>query len=191
MAITAAHGAFQNFVMEGRIKCRLDLAVATQAKLRVVHLQHSDACEARLFRIRSGHLDIRAGKISPTRIGVRRMTIGTANIVAPVLAASEIVVFFSTRVAGETGLGSFLRRFIFERNHLRRIAFFDVDPAWPVARFATSYLAFPTADRGKFGVGRVRVSFEQILVAVLAGFAADIVSRAVGCWFGLARLNGL
>jgi hypothetical protein len=42
MAITAAHGAFQNFVMEGRGKCRLDLAVATEAKLRVVHLQHFD-----------------------------------------------------------------------------------------------------------------------------------------------------
>jgi hypothetical protein len=42
MAITAAHGAFQNFVMEGRRKCRLDLAVTTQTKLRVIHLQHSD-----------------------------------------------------------------------------------------------------------------------------------------------------
>lgn len=42
MAITTAHDAFQNFVMEGRIKCRLDLAVATQAKLRVVHRQHFD-----------------------------------------------------------------------------------------------------------------------------------------------------
>ncbi len=43
MTITATHGSFQNLVVKGRRKCRLDLAVATQAKLRVVHLQHSDA----------------------------------------------------------------------------------------------------------------------------------------------------
>jgi hypothetical protein len=43
VAITAAHRAFQHFVMEGRGKCRLDLAVATDAELRVVHFQHSDS----------------------------------------------------------------------------------------------------------------------------------------------------
>ena len=43
MAITAAHCAFQDFVMEGRGEGRLDLAMTTQAKLRVVHLQHFDA----------------------------------------------------------------------------------------------------------------------------------------------------
>lgn len=122
---------------------------------------------------------------------MRRVTIGTANIVAPVLAATEIVVFFFTRVARETGLGNFFGRFILERNNLRRIGFFNVGLAWPVTRFAASYLAFPTADRGQLGVRSVREGFELILVALLTGFAADIVSGAVGCGFGLARFNGL
>lgn len=42
VAVTTAHRAFQDFVMERRIECRLDLAVATDAELRVIHLQHSD-----------------------------------------------------------------------------------------------------------------------------------------------------
>jgi hypothetical protein len=122
---------------------------------------------------------------------MRRVTVRATNIDAPVLAASEIVVFFFTRVAGEAGLGNFFRRFVLERNHLRRIAFFNVDPAWPMARFAASYLSFPTADRGKFGVRCMGVSFELIFVTVLAGFAANVIAVAVCCWFGLARLNGL
>lgn len=119
------------------------------------------------------------------------MTIGTADIVAPVLTTPEIVVFFFTRVAGETSLGSVLRRFVLERNDLRRITFLYVRLARTVARFAASHLSFPTADRGKFGVGRMGVSFEQIFVTVLAGFATDIICGAVACWFDLARLNGL
>ena len=42
MTIAAAHRAFQHFMMERRRKCRLDLVVATDAELRVVHLQHPD-----------------------------------------------------------------------------------------------------------------------------------------------------
>ena len=99
MTITAAHGAFQNFVMERRRECRLDFAVATQAKLRVVHLQHSYAGEARLFGIRSRHVDIRTGEISSARVGMGRMALSAADIVAPVLTASEIVVLFFPRVA--------------------------------------------------------------------------------------------
>lgn len=122
---------------------------------------------------------------------MRRVTFSAADIVAPVLATSEIVVFFSARVARETGLGDFFGRFIFERNNLRRIGFFNVGLAWPVARFAASYLAFPTADLGQLGVRSVREGFELILVALLAGFAADVIFGAVGCGFGLARFNGL
>ena len=42
MAITATHEPFKHLVVVRHRKCRLDLAVATNAKLRVVQLQHSD-----------------------------------------------------------------------------------------------------------------------------------------------------
>lgn len=42
MAITAAHRAFVNFVMERHRKCRFHLTVTTETKLRIAGLQHSD-----------------------------------------------------------------------------------------------------------------------------------------------------
>ena len=41
MTIAATHRAFHDFVMEGHGERRLHFAVATEAKLRVAHLQHS------------------------------------------------------------------------------------------------------------------------------------------------------
>ena len=119
------------------------------------------------------------------------MTLSATNIVAPVLATTEVVVLLLARVAGKTGLGSFFGRLVLERNDLRRIAFLYVGLAWPMARFAASYLSFPTADRGKFGVRCMGEGFELIFVTVLAGFAADIISGDVGCRFGLARFERL
>jgi hypothetical protein len=37
----------------------------------------------------------------------------------------------------------------------------------------------------------VRESFELILVTILAGFASDVISGAIGCRFGLTGLDGL
>ncbi|HEY5886042.1 MAG TPA: hypothetical protein VIT88_15250 [Pyrinomonadaceae bacterium] len=39
MAIAAFHGSFKNFVMEGEVKLVLGFAMATDAELRLVHLQ--------------------------------------------------------------------------------------------------------------------------------------------------------
>jgi len=41
MTIAATHRTFHDFVMEGHGEGRLHFAVATEAKLRVAHLQHS------------------------------------------------------------------------------------------------------------------------------------------------------
>ncbi len=80
------------------------------------------------------------------------MTVGTADIVAPMLTTSEIVVFFFAGVAGETGLGSFFGRFTFEGNDLSRIAFLNMGLAWSMARFAAGCLSFPTAGGGQLGM---------------------------------------
>ena len=42
MAVTTAHSAFINFVMERHRKRRLDLAVTSETKLGIAGLQHSD-----------------------------------------------------------------------------------------------------------------------------------------------------
>ena len=51
MAVTALHGSFEHFMMEGRAKRRLYLTVTTQAELRIAGPEHRQCREARLFRI--------------------------------------------------------------------------------------------------------------------------------------------
>jgi len=80
------------------------------------------------------------------------VAIYTTDIVAPVLTATEVVVFFLTRVTAKTRFGDFFRRFVFEGNDLLRIAFFDVGLAWTMTRFTTRNLLFPTSNLCKLSV---------------------------------------
>ena len=63
MAVTTAHSAFVNLVMEGHRKGRLDLAMTTETKLGVAGLQHSDCGKTRLLPIDRTHKHVRAGKV--------------------------------------------------------------------------------------------------------------------------------
>jgi hypothetical protein len=75
-----------------------------------------------------------------------RVTICTADVVAPVFAAAEFVVLFLACMARKARLRDRLGRFVLKRNDLRWIAFFAVSLAGTVTRFATRHLSFPTAD---------------------------------------------
>ena len=149
MAIAALHRSFQNLVMEGRRELRLDLAVTTQAELRLAHLQHSDGRDAGLLGVRFGRINVGTRQIPPLDSGVWRVTIGASNVVAPVLAASEVVPLFFTGMAGKTRLSSFFRRFVCEPNDLCRVAAaIHVSLARAVARFAARHFSLPTAQVG-------------------------------------------
>ena len=71
------------------------------------------------------------------------MTISAADVIAPVLAATEVVVLLFAGVTGQTRLGDFLLRLVLERNDLLGIALFDMGLAGTVARFATGHFLFP------------------------------------------------
>ena len=103
------------------------------------------------------------------------MTVGTTNVVAPMFTAPEIVVLFSSSMARQTSFGNLLGRLVLEGDDLLGIAFFSVGFAGTMTRFATRHLPFPTTDCGKLGMRGVGVGLELILVAVLTGFAADII----------------
>ena len=75
---------------------------------------------------------------------MRRMTICAADVVTPVLTATEVVVFFLARMTAKAGLRGFFGRFRFEGNNFLRIAFFKVSLAWSMTRLTASYLPFPT-----------------------------------------------
>jgi len=119
------------------------------------------------------------------------VTIGTTDVIAPMLTAPKVVVLFSARVAGQTRLRSFFGRLVFERDNLFRIALFDVSFTRPVTSLAAGHLPFPATYRCELGMGGMREGFELIFVAILAGLAADIVFANVSCRLRGARLNSL
>jgi hypothetical protein len=103
------------------------------------------------------------------------MTIGTANIVAPMLTPSKVVVLISSRMAGQAGFGNLLGGFVLEGNDLCRITFRYVLFAWSVTRLTSGYLVFPTIEITQFGMGSRNKILELIFVAVLTRFASYIL----------------
>ena len=145
VTVTATHRAFQNFVMERHGELRLHFVMTADAELRIVCLQHTNSGKAGLLGIRRFDQHVRAGFISAVGERVRRMAIGAADVVAPVLSATEIVPLFFSRVAGQTRFRSFFWRFVFEGDDLRDIAVGNMIFAWPVAGLTPGDLTFPTA----------------------------------------------
>lgn len=80
------------------------------------------------------------------------MTIATAYVVAPMLAAAKVVVLLFAGMAGKARLGNLFRRLVLERDYLLRIAFFGVSFTRTVASLAARDLSFPATDFGKLSV---------------------------------------
>ncbi|MEK6283441.1 MAG: hypothetical protein AABN95_24065 [Acidobacteriota bacterium] len=72
------------------------------------------------------------------------MAIRTADVVAPVLTTTKVVVFFLARVAGKTGFRDLLRGFGLEGYDLGGITFRNVFLAGAVTRLTTRHFSFPT-----------------------------------------------
>lgn len=122
-----------------------------------------------------------------------RVAVSTADVVAPVFAAAEVVVLFTTGVTAQTRLGNLLRGLVLEGNDFLRIALLDVGLAWTMARFASSHLLFPTREFCKLSMRSVREIFELIFVAVFTNLTADVVISLEQGKFGrtdLRRLRG-
>ena len=117
------------------------------------------------------------------------MAISATDVVAPVLAASKVVMFLFAGVAAQARFRDLFRSFIFEGDDLFRIAFLTVGFAWTMAGFATGHLIFPAADFDELSVGSLRKRFELIFVAILASVATYVVLSFVRCSFALRQLS--
>jgi hypothetical protein len=104
VAIAAAHCALENFMMIRQVELVLYFRVTSQAKLWLAQLQQFYRREARLFSVCARNKGNRAGEIASARERMGRMAISTADIIAPVLSAPEIVVFFFAGVAFQASL---------------------------------------------------------------------------------------
>jgi len=74
------------------------------------------------------------------------MTIRTADVVAPMFPAAEIIPFLFTGVAGEACFRDLFGALVFERNDLLWIAFGEVRFAWSMTRLTASYFSLPALD---------------------------------------------
>ena len=189
VAIAALHRAFQHLVMKRQVELVLRLRMATETELWLARLEQLQIGEPGLLRVGSRDEHIRRRELTPAGFRVRRVTVSATDVVAPVLAAPEVVVFFPASMTGQTRFRDLFRRFVFERDDLLRIAFFTVRLAWTMTRLATRHLLLPTGKRGELRVRSVREGFELIFVAVFTSGAADVVFRLVSRGFGLIGLN--
>ena len=108
---------------------------------------------------------------------MRRVAFRAADVVAPVIAAPEIIMFFLAGVTGQTGFGNFLRVFVFERNYFCFVAAsFNVFLSRTMTGFAALYFVLPAGNSAEFAVFGAGYTLESIFVARLAGFASDILT---------------
>ena len=61
-----------------------------------------------------------------------RVTVSAADVVAPVLTTTEVVVLFLAGMARQAGLSSFFRRFILKGDDLGGVALFSMSLAGAV-----------------------------------------------------------
>jgi hypothetical protein len=122
MAIAATHGPFEHLVMRRLIELMFDFSMTLQAELRLTLSEQSDRREAGLFRIGRRVKDVRVCPVCTCVSAVRRVAIGATDIIAPMFAAPEIVVFLFAGMARKAGLRNLFRGFILEGANLGLIA---------------------------------------------------------------------
>lgn len=174
VTVAARHGSLENLVVKRLAELCFDLRVAADTELRLARFEHRgfgnagflDRCVADL-RYRSGFEVLEFGAVSG-------MTVSTADIVAPVLAASKIVVALLSGMARKASFRYCFRILSLEGNDLADIAAFCVLLARAVARFAADDLSLPGIERVQLSVLRVADAFELRFVTGGACFAADV-----------------
>ena len=98
VTITTLHCAFQHLVMKRQIELVLRLTMTTETKLRLAILQQLQIGDTGLLRVCSRDEYIRGRQLPSTWLRMCRVTVSATDVVAPVLAATEVVVFLSTGV---------------------------------------------------------------------------------------------
>ena len=179
VTIAALHRAFQHLVMKRQIELVLRLTMTAQTKLRLTGFQQLQIGEARLLRVCLRDEDVGGRQLPAACLRVGRVTVSATDVVAPVLAAPEVVVFLFPRMTPQTCFRDLFRRFVLERDDLLRIPFLAVRLPWTMTRLAASHLLFPTGQLCQLrmrGVGKI---LELIFVAVFTSIAAHIIFRLI------------
>lgn len=100
VAVAATHCALENLVVKRLIKLVFRFAVTLHAELGLSFYQQFLSSEAGFLCISWRHKRIGVRLIRSGGRRVRCVTVSTANVLSPVFAATEVVVFFTSSVAG-------------------------------------------------------------------------------------------
>jgi len=176
VTIAAGHRSFEHLVMERFAELGLCFGVARHAKLRLVRTEHR-ACRLSGFLVshirREGY---RAGTKSRRFGSMRTVAFSAADVIAPVLAATKVIVILFSRVAGQTCFGDRLRVESFEGNDLGLIAArIDVFLSGAVTCLTSDNLPFPGSECVKAAVLCPFEHFELCFVTRRAGFRSHVV----------------
>ena len=193
MAIAATHGPFEHLVMERLIELMFDFGVTLQAELRLALPQELNRREAGLLSVSGRDEDVRFRTVYARVSAVRRVAIGATDIIAPMLAASEVVVFLFAGMACEAGLRNLLRGLTLESANLGLVAVrLDVRAARAMTGFTAAHTVLPARLFFELGVRGLGKIVELLFVAGPAGLCADVIVRVVlGCCCCCRRLIGL
>ena len=74
------------------------------------------------------------------------MTVGAADVVTPMLATTEVVVFFSSCMTGQTSFGDLFRRLVLEGDDLCWVTLLAVGFPRAMTSLTSGNLVFPTVD---------------------------------------------
>ena len=114
VAITTLHHALKNLMMKWLVEVGLHFVVTTDAELRFTNLEKMNRREVGLLCICATYERDRLCDVLVARSRVRRMTVSTTDVVAPVFASPEIVTFFLAGVACKTRFRNFFGRLVLE-----------------------------------------------------------------------------
>lgn len=181
VTIAAFHRAFQDLMVKRLAELRFGFRMAAHTKLRFAGFQSKRRGLIRIFPRHVVNIGDRACLFVTEWCGMRAVTICTADVITPVLASAIVIVAFFAGVTGKTCLRNKLRVLALERNYIFRVCgVFEMFLSRAVARFAALNLVLPTRYVLEFGMFSAGKILELVLVARLAGIAADVIVGACG-----------
>lgn len=90
-------------MMKRLAELRLGLGMAADTQLRLALFEQGDSCDSRVLYGCLTDLRYRTWPVIRER-SMRTMAIGTADVIAPVFAAAEVIMALFAGVASKTGL---------------------------------------------------------------------------------------
>ena len=103
VTVAAFHRPFEDLMMKRLGELSLGLGMTADTQLRLALFEQGDSCDSGVLNSGLTDLRYRTWPVIRER-SMRTMAIGTADVIAPVFAAAEVIMALFAGVASKTGL---------------------------------------------------------------------------------------